>query len=210
MERTTRLAIITVLLVGLELTTLFAQARAEGLQETRARTLIAIAQFRTPHLTDPCVETGVDIAVVDSWTKGDLGNSSGVSTLIEIHQSNHCAAIPLFGMSVRPADVTFRGGDGLASATLTGVTSGTDFVSGQTFVLAFAVVWEATGERARERSHEIVTVDGCSAHVRLTGSVRPAIAFGTVSIPGVNFTPTTTEFATLSSEKGGVQTIGDC
>ena len=84
-----------------------ALATAEGVQDTRARTLIAIAQFRTPHPTDPCVETGVDIAVIDSWTKGDLGDSTGISALIEIHQSNHCAAIPLFGISVRPRDVTF-------------------------------------------------------------------------------------------------------
>jgi hypothetical protein len=78
-------------------------------------------------------------------------------------------------------------------ATLTGVTSGIDFVCGQSFSVAIAVVWEATGDPTRDRTHELVTVDGCSADIRFNGVVQPAVAEASTSVGRVNVTPIATD-----------------
>jgi hypothetical protein len=80
-----------------------ALAVAEGLEDRKQTTQSAVAQFRTPDV-DPCVQTDVDVFVIEAKTRSDaLGDSAEIATLIEIHRFNHCAAICCWvSRSVRP------------------------------------------------------------------------------------------------------------
>jgi hypothetical protein len=185
-----------------------ARATAEGFQDTKSKARGATALFHMFDPADSCIETGVDIFIVDGTSKGDLGSSAGISALIEIHRSDICNAVPLLGITARPTNVDFQAGAGLASARLSTTVPVTDWVSGASSELVVDVVWDAIGDSVRDERHETVDTPDCKAVIRFKGVIRPAVAQGSVMAFGTNFTPLPTEQAYLSSEKASVQATG--
>jgi hypothetical protein len=145
---------------------------------------------------------------VESRSEGEIGSSHGVSVLIEINRYNHCLGQPLLGITARPTDPVFRGGNGLASASLRVAVKVEDWVSGAQGELRVALNWTASGDPQTEQSRETVHQPGCKAHLRSSNTIRPAVAEGKVKAFGMNFAPAATDLAYHTLDASSVRTVG--
>ena len=113
-------------------------------------------------------------------------------TIVELNQFDNCTGFDLLngdGITTDPTAISLHVGPNLSTATLVATVPFTNEVTGESFNLAVNLTWNATAPVVRQASrfHE---VDGniiINGHV--VAPTRDAVATGTISGNGTNFTP---------------------
>jgi hypothetical protein len=95
----------------------------------------------------------------------------------------------------------------LNSATLNTTIEVCDFVSGTCFPVAINLTWSGTGSLRNEKGKFQSDNGSCKFRSDFNGSFRDAVATGSVTALGINFTPEPSVFAQMADVKSGTTLI---
>jgi hypothetical protein len=165
----------------------------------------ALASF---YSVDGCIQTEAYVTAVRGEVKNRLtGHTS--SSLVDVIAVvyDRCQDTTLrsyYGPAVELAPEQFSIGQQQSTATLTASVPVYDFVSGTTTNLAVDLTWTAISGPVSEKSrYTRVLPDGSRYQQSFSGITADASATATVSDGSINFTPSPSQSAVISSTKSG-------
>lgn len=170
-----------------------AQAAPPQINVFQFRGNTGIAEFRSFD-DETCIETIVSVFVSESVRKeheiGTPPNRQYDPLLaVTIAQTNTCTGLLVSFGSELVGDFKFNVQGNLGRATLRAMVSFLDTANERRFDLAIDLTWVAQGPLTREISVTRSNEDGIKSFSVLRSLTRAAVATGTVTGLGVNFTP---------------------
>jgi hypothetical protein len=167
----------------------------------------AYASFESPY---DCGYTSAYVVAINGENKDNItGHTSPSSAELSVARIDYCSGESTSGFGrVDLASGQFTSDLKAGSATLSTTIPVTDYYSGG-LVGNFSVdiTWTATaGPITSKMSNRYTEADGSKFTYTSNGTSRPAIASGTVSADGLNFTPEL-GVGSLNSSKWGIVTI---
>lgn len=165
----------------------------------------ALASF---YSVDGCIVTEAVVTAVDGEAKNRLtGHTSNSLVDVIAVVYDQCQDTTLryyYGSAIALAPEQFTIGQKQSTATLTASVPVYDFISGTTTNLAVDLTWTAISGPVSEKStYKLVLPDGSRYQQSFSGIRADASATGTVSDGSINFTPSPSQSAVISSTKSG-------
>ena len=157
-----------------------------------------------------CIETSASISASEE-TNHDGGSAKQFSgsVFLNITKINLCTGERLLdanGLQLI-TDSSFQVAPGLGTATLNVNTLAYDLVSGRTFDITVALVWNATEGVSSGHSVSHSRFAGITVHSTSNGATRGAQATGRFAMPGADFAASPSVFAYISKYTNGTVTV---
>jgi hypothetical protein len=187
-----------------------APAQAAEVSQFRFQGPSGSAVFFGTDPSDPCINRTIFVGVTEGREKVGSGAPLSESNLfVSLFQFNSCTGqfLDAFGFATL-ADEAFQVDNQLRSATLTATVELCGFGAGICVPFDINLTWTGTGVLEREKTTTHLDTPNCKFRSHFMGSFRDAVAIGSVSGFGTNFTPDPSFAAELLDVKTGRITIG--
>jgi hypothetical protein len=172
------------------------------------------ATFISLDPANPCIETAVNVISSHEMQKISPGSKKTTTIAVDllITRIDQCTGVPLFvGIgSAAGDDVNLEIAGDLRTATLAATGHVVDEES-NTHHFAVNLTWTAIGEAVRNHEHELFRDEdlGLFINSQVRGQLVPAVATGTVTGLGENWTPEPSTSAEILTQSAGIVVIGE-
>jgi hypothetical protein len=165
----------------------------------------AFATFSSVDPNDSCIQVAADVFVSEGVQKGGPGKPETTSQLfVQLVRFNNCTGevlVSAFGSPTLSAEA-FQV-DKLNSATLNATVEVCDAVSGSCLPAEISLTWTGSGEVVRDKFSFHSDSGRCKIRSQSKSTSRAAVATGSVTAFGTNFTVEPALFAQIASVKQG-------
>ena len=169
----------------------------------------AFANFSLADPNDPCISTNAGVLVTEGRIKEGGGKPQSVSEiLVGISRLNNCTFeffLEASGIATLPPEAFVV--HQLDSATLNTTVEVCDSISGNCFPVSISLSWTGTGSVIKDKSKSSTNFGKCKIQSSFNGTFRDAVATGSITGQGTNFTPNASDFAQLADVKNGTSQI---
>lgn len=165
---------------------------------------IAYASFQT---NDGCIYTSAEVTLFEFRAKLPPGppEETGPAMTVYLYRYDYCQNLTLNEINklVELAPGSFSLNSGLHSARLSTTIEAYDWGTGNTVPVTVDVTWEGVGEGLSDSTHGTWSTPTQRVVWRFGGSIRDAVATGTVLMDTMNVSPGPSAFAYMGLAKSG-------
>ncbi len=156
-----------------------------------------------------CISSDTFVQGLDYQYKKPSGEPQSY-VFITVSQYNTCTGESIMyveGFTYIP-EADFQVSEKQETATLTTTVTGYDEVSQESVQINVNLTWDANGSPTRTKTNNHYNFPGCHIQEKFTQLTRTAVAYGSVSIGGTNFTPQPSWSASVWEFSSGSVDVG--